>query len=212
MATDSTLPAELPSSGLLSFYDRLRRRIEVYCERRAGRLGRSTAEALLLVPDIFILLVRLALDPEVPKHQRTLIASALAYFVLPLDLFPEAMLGPLGFMDDLLLATGVLAQAFGGELEPWTSRHWSGSRNLREVLGDIGLTARSLIGESVSDRVDALLARYGVDLGEEPLPDREERSAPAEAWAMNEDWPASQPEEEDEPPASGFRSTDAEPL
>ena len=49
--------------------------------------------ALLLVPDVFILLVRLALDKDVPGSARAMIGGALAYFVLPFDLLPEAILG-----------------------------------------------------------------------------------------------------------------------
>src|SRR5262245_59645581 len=54
------------SSGLLSFYDRLREKILQAVEKRGGRLGEGAVRALLLVPDVFILLVRLSLDREVP--------------------------------------------------------------------------------------------------------------------------------------------------
>src|SRR4030095_9525361 len=64
-----TSGTDLPSSGLLSFYDRLRERILHAIEKREGRRGAKMTEgavrALLLVPDVFILLVRLALDKKV---------------------------------------------------------------------------------------------------------------------------------------------------
>jgi len=168
MQHDGDLPSDhLPSAGLLSFYDRLRDRMRAYCERRAGRLGAMGAETLLLVPDIFILLVRLSLDKEVPKQYRTLIASTLAYFVLPFDLFPEGLIGPLGYMDDLMLASGVLATAFGGDLAPHASRHWSGGRDLLEVLADVSATARAFLGDNTSARVQGTLARFGVVLEDE---------------------------------------------
>jgi len=159
--------ADLRRSGLLSFYDRLRGRMRAYCDRRAGRLGAACIEALLLVPDIFVLLVRLSLDKEVPKEYRTLIASTLAYFILPFDLFPEGLIGPLGFMDDLLLAAGVLATAFGGGLAPYAARHWSGGRGLLEVLADITATANAFLGDNTAARVQGALARFGVVLEDE---------------------------------------------
>jgi uncharacterized membrane protein YkvA (DUF1232 family) len=152
----------LPSKGLLSFYDYLRERIIRTVERRGGRMSEGTVRALLLVPDIFILLVRLALDKNVPKPARVLVGGALAYFVLPFDLFPEGILGPVGYMDDLVLATAVLAQAFGGDLEPYARKHWSGSEDLRVVLRDISESAHSLLGENLYERLKKLLRRRGI--------------------------------------------------
>ncbi|HEV8581656.1 MAG TPA: YkvA family protein [Thermoanaerobaculia bacterium] len=159
---------DLPSNGLLSFYDRLREKILHAIEKREGRRGAKLTEgavrALLLVPDVFILLVRLALDKNVPGSTRALIGGALAYFVLPVDLLPEALLGGVGYLDDLVLASAVLAQAFGGELEPYARRHWSGSEDLRVVLQDITEAAQSLLGQNLYDRLRRLLSRRGIDV------------------------------------------------
>jgi len=155
---------ELPSSGLLSFYDRLREAIFKVVEKRGGKLSEGTIRALMLVPDVFILLVRLALDKEVPGTSRALIGGAIAYFILPFDLLPEAILGPAGYLDDLVLATAVLAQAFGGDLEPYARKHWSGKEDLRIVLRDISETAQSLLGQNLYDRLRRLLSRRGVKL------------------------------------------------
>ena len=109
---------DLPSSGLLSFYDRLRERVIEAVETRGGRMAEGTLRALLLVPDVFILLVRLALDREVPASARMLIGGALAYFVLPMDLLPEALVGAGGFVDDLVIATAVLAHLWARRVLP----------------------------------------------------------------------------------------------
>ncbi len=159
----------LPSTGLLSFYDRLRQRVMRAVERRGGKLGHHAASTLLLVPDVFILMLRLALDREVPKATRATIASTLAYFVLPIDLMPEAVLGGAGFLDDLILALAVLAQSFGKELEPYAEKYWSGSQSLRSVLADVLPAADSLLGRSVYDRLRAMLAKSGIEV-EEPAP------------------------------------------
>ena len=159
---------ELPPRKLLSFYDRLRERIVKAIEKRrtksGGKLTEAAVHALLLVPDVFILLVRLALDKEVPASARALIGGALAYFVLPADLLPELILGGVGFLDDLILATAVLAQAFGGALEPYASKHWSGKEDLRVVIRDLTEASRSLLGESTYERLRKVLAKRGVKL------------------------------------------------
>jgi len=157
---------ELPSSGLLSFYDRLRERIIHSVEKRGGKLGDGAVRALLLVPDVFILLVRLALDKQVPGSTRAMIGGALAYFVLPADLLPEMILGGAGFLDDLVLAAAVLSQAFGGDLEPYARKHWSGAEDLRVVLKDISETAQSLLGQNLYDRLKRVMGRRGIELDE----------------------------------------------
>lgn len=158
--------SRLPSKGLLSFYDRLREKIIKAVEKRGGRMTEGALRALLLVPDIFILLARLALDKNVPKPTRALIGGTLAYFILPFDLFPEGLLGGVGFMDDLVLATAVLAQSFSGDLEPYARKHWSGSEDLRVVIRDITETAHSLLGENLFEKVKRLLHRRGIQVEE----------------------------------------------
>jgi uncharacterized membrane protein YkvA (DUF1232 family) len=150
---------------LLSFYDRLRERIVAWIAQRGGRLSGSAAKALLLVPDVFIFLVRLTLDREVPRSTRALIGGALAYYLLPLDFLPELLLGPVGFVDDLVLAVAVLGQAFGNELEPYSRKHWSGPEDLRVVLRDISTSAEQLLGHKVYDRLRRFLGRRGVEMG-----------------------------------------------
>lgn len=154
----------LPSTGLLSFYDRLRERIQRTLERRGGKLGPGVASTLLLVPDVFVLMLRLTLDREVPKKTRALLASTLAYFVLPIDLMPEGIIGPVGYLDDLVLALTVLSQAFSEELEAHAEKYWSGKESVRTVLGDVLGSAESLLGTSLYGRVRALLEKRGVEL------------------------------------------------
>lgn len=155
---------EAPTSRLLSFYDKLRARILAAVERRGGRLAQPTVRALLLVPDVFMLLVRLSLDRDVPAGARAMIGGALAYFVLPIDLFPEAVVGGVGYLDDLVLASAVLAHAFGGELEPHARRHWSGPEDVRRVISDVAAAAQGLLGQDLYERLKKVLSRRGIDL------------------------------------------------
>jgi len=166
LSVEVSFQRERPPSHdrMLSFYDALRAKIVRWVKRRGGRFSSGTTKALLVVPDVFILLVRLTLDREVPKPTRALIGGALAYFILPFDFLPEALLGPIGFTDDLVLAVAVLTQAFGGNLEPHARRHWSGSEDLRVVLRDISDSAEQLIGNRLYNRLRRFLGRRGVEM------------------------------------------------
>ena len=163
-ALDPFIEDELPSRGLLSFYDRLRARIVGFAERRGDKLGRRASEALLLVPDVFMLLVRLALDADVPQSTRLLLGGAIVYFVTPIDLLPEGFIGPIGYIDDLVLAVAVLSQAFGRELEDYSRKYWSGRQKIRVVFRDVLEASEALLGYNVYDRLKRVLAKRGVDL------------------------------------------------
>lgn len=155
---------ELRHHDLLRFYDRLRSRVLDTVERRAGKLPEDVIIALLLVPDIFILLVRLMLDKDVPRRARIMIGGALAYFISPIDLLPELILGPIGYLDDLVVGVAVVAQVFSGDLEPYARKHWTGRQDLHVVLHDISSAASSLLGPAVHARLMRLLARHGIAL------------------------------------------------
>ena len=155
----------LVSSGLLSFYDRLRERLTNGAQSRAGKTGRAVSEVLLLAPDLFILLARLSLDSQVPAGARRFIVGATVYFLTPVDLLPEAFVGPAGYLEDVVLAAALLSVALGPDLEPMAERYWSGSRRLRVVLRDVADVAYNVLGENLYSRLQRLLARRGVRLG-----------------------------------------------
>ena len=151
-----------PSERSLAAYDAVRERVARALARDDGRAG--VAEVLLAVPDVLILLIRLTLDNEVPGKTRAVVGAALAYFLVPTDLWPEVIVGGLGYADDVVLATAVLAHSFGNNLEHYAARHWSGSGELREALGKITGSARRLLSSRLDRRLSRTLARKGVEL------------------------------------------------
>lgn len=157
---------ELVSTGLLSSYDRLRGRLVEALERR-GRLGKTLSEPLMLAPDLLVLLVRLCLDPDVTPGSRQLIVGALAYFLTPVDLMPEAFIGVGGFLDDVVLASLVLSHSLDAEREPLAVKHWSGDQDLRVVLADVSTAGAALLGFNLYDRLKRFLAKRGVHVADD---------------------------------------------
>jgi hypothetical protein len=49
-------------------------------------------------------------------------------------------------------------------LEGFVDRYWSGDREIRRVLRDVGESARALLGPGVFGRLRQLLGRRGLDL------------------------------------------------
>ena len=84
------------------FYLQLRDKVSRWFEKNAEKKP-EYANYILLVPDFFYLLVRLTLDDRIPAVDKAKFAGVIAYFFSPIDFLPEALIGPLGYLDDLIL-------------------------------------------------------------------------------------------------------------
>ena len=130
------------------FYDRVRSSIQDYIDKKSGVLGK-TAEFLLLVPDVFILLWRLTTDRRVRGKDKVLVGTAIAYFILPFDLMPEALLGPIGYMDDLIFGVYVLNKIVKNTDAAVLREHWSGRDDVLEMIQKVLNAADSLVGDQI---------------------------------------------------------------
>jgi uncharacterized membrane protein YkvA (DUF1232 family) len=138
------------------FYRRLRGRIDTWLQSRAGRTYRF-ADHLLLLPDFVHLIIRLALDRRVPIELRTQTAAVLAYVMLPLDLIPEAVLGPVGFGDDLLLVALMVRRLLILVPEDVVLSHWAGPTGLMETIRRILDAAEEMVGSKVWQRLQRIV-------------------------------------------------------
>lgn len=126
------------------FYDRLRSTITATLERKGSSLGKAR-DFLLLVPDVFILLWRLANDKRVTGKNKVLLGSGLAYYLFPLDIMPEALIGPVGFVDDLVFAVYILNKMLSDTDEAILREHWSGSEDLLAMIRRVLASADGLV-------------------------------------------------------------------
>src|SRR4051794_24340030 len=137
-----------PPDRAQRFYDRIRTRIHSYVGRNGTVLGK-TAEYLLLVPDVFILLVRLLLDSRVTSKDKILLGSAVTYYVFPFDFIPEALVGPIGYLDDLVFGVYVLNRMLGNVDASVLREHWPGDTDVLESIQRVLNAADSLVSTNV---------------------------------------------------------------
>jgi uncharacterized membrane protein YkvA (DUF1232 family) len=155
---DSAEVDEVTPDRAARFYDRIRGTIGRYLEKRGRAVG-TAAEFLLLVPDVFILLWRLTTDSRVNKKHKVLLGSAVAYYILPFDLIPEAVVGPIGYLDDLVFGVIVLNKVLT-DTDPAVLRdHWSGRMDVLEAIRTVLGAAESLVGKEVLGRVKRMAGR-----------------------------------------------------
>jgi uncharacterized membrane protein YkvA (DUF1232 family) len=137
------------------YYDRIRERIRGFLESRA-HLDKS-AEYLLLVPDVFILLWRLVNDARVNAKNKLLLGSGLAYFFFPLDIIPEGLIGPAGYLDDLVLAVFMLNKILGDTDAAVLRHHWSGSEDVLAVITKVLNAADTLVGKDIFGKLKKVI-------------------------------------------------------
>jgi len=139
------------------FYDRIRGSIARYLEKRGGKVE-QTAEYLLLVPDVFMLLWRLVTDSRVNSKNKVLLGSAMAYYFFPLDFVPDIIPG-LGFLDDLVFAVYVLNRMLV-DTDPAIAReHWSGDEDVLSVIRRVLGAADTLVSKDFLGYVKKFVKR-----------------------------------------------------
>ena len=121
-------------------------------------LGKTT-EFLLLVPDVFILLWRLTTDSRVNGKDKVLLGSAVAYYVMPFDLIPEAIVGPIGYLDDLVLGVYVLNKILGSVDASIVREHWSGSEDVLDAIQRVLNAAESLVGTDLVGKIKKMIMK-----------------------------------------------------
>ncbi|MBN1425309.1 DUF1232 domain-containing protein [Candidatus Fermentibacteria bacterium] len=127
------------------YYQKLRRRIRMWFERKAER-SPTWAEYILFAPDLFHLLCKLMTDDDVPAKDKAKVAVAIAYFISPFELVPEGVVGPIGYIDDIALAAYVLDGIINNAGADVLRRHWAGEDDVLEVVQLILRRATSILG------------------------------------------------------------------
>lgn len=134
------------------FYLKIRKRITSWLNDNAN-MNYKWREYLLIVPDIFYLMVKLVQDPDVPQAKKIKLVSAIAYFISPIDVLPEAILGPIGYLDDLGIAAYVLNDLLNTIDPQIIKRNWVGDVDVLVLIKKILLNIDNILGKGIWDKV-----------------------------------------------------------
>lgn len=140
------------SDGHDDFYQKLRAKIKAWLKTKEGS-SHKWVNYLIWAPDLFHLLVKLSLDEEVPTKERAKVVAAIAYFVSPIDLLPEALLGPAGYVDDIAIAAYVLSSIVNHSGPERLRKHWAGETDVLVVIQAILKAADSMVGSGLWRRL-----------------------------------------------------------
>ena len=112
------------------FYDRLRARVA----SNAPGARSGIRDLLLFLPDLFVLLFRLAQDPRVPVGSKALALAGIGYVLSPIDLLPSFLFGPIGLVDDLFIVAASLARLIHYVHPDVVRSHWSGQGDALDAI------------------------------------------------------------------------------
>lgn len=137
------------------FYHKLRKTLRIWSGGEKARATRYL-DLILAGPDLFMLLVRLSRDRRVSRDDRIRLAGVVAYFVNPLDLVPEMVLGPPGLVDDIALAALVLHELLERTDPSIVREHWEGDVDVLELVRSILSVADMMLGGPIWRRLQAV--------------------------------------------------------
>ena len=138
------------------FYLKLRAIINDWLNSKAGEESKYS-EYLMFAPDIFYLLVKLSLDEEVRPIQKAKLLGTVAYFISPIDLLPEGLIGPAGYFDDLVLAAYTLNDIVNKTNPEIVKKLWPGDEDILIVIKKIIKAADNLLGSGILRKIKRLL-------------------------------------------------------
>jgi len=124
------------------FYDKLRKKVSKYCGKYS--------DIILLAPDLFMLLVRLMKDKRIPAEHKGFLAATIAYFISPIDIIPEALFGPFGYTDDIIITVIVLNKIINEVSEEVVVENWSGRGDILALIQNILTISRKIIGKNLN--------------------------------------------------------------
>ena len=131
------------------FYLKLRKKITAFLEKN----NTPYADMLLLAPDLFHLLVKLTMDERVPSKEKAKFIGVIAYFISPIDLLPEFLLGPIGYLDDIALSAYVLNNYINATDAQIVRELWAGDQDLLSSIKNILAVADKAIGSGLWKKI-----------------------------------------------------------
>ncbi len=99
---------------------------------------------LLFIPNMVLLCLRLLSDSRVPRAEKALVAGAIIYALIPLDLIPD-MIPFVGQIDDAYLISLTLLRLMHRSDPGILRQHWSGGGDIVDLIeAAVETTARLL--------------------------------------------------------------------
>ena len=144
--------------GDCNYLDNIRKQFDQWLSTENGQNHRY-CELLAYTPDLFELLCLLTYEQGVSDGSKATLSKAIAYFILPFDLIPEAVLGPAGYVDDIVISAFALRNVIENDGESAIHKCCKDkASNILRVIHDIDINAQGMVGENILNLLKEKLA------------------------------------------------------
>ena len=134
------------------FYQSFRKKMKWWEKSEDGKTNKYV-EILMFGPDLFHLLCKLVVDDNVSVTDKAKLGAAIAYFISPVDFVPEALMGPVGYVDDIAVAAFVLNSIINNTNPEIVKKHWAGEQDVLEVIKKIISIADNMVGSGIMKKI-----------------------------------------------------------
>lgn len=136
----------------------------------ALQASRRMKNLLLFIPNLVLLCARLLADKRVPKTEKALVAGAIIYALIPLDLIPD-MIPFVGQIDDAYLIALSLLRLAERTNPEIVREHWRGGGDVVELIGAMAMFAAKFLPKRIRRVLTAKVevASDNLDLIPKPL-------------------------------------------
>ena len=110
-------------------------------------------------PNLFKLLCDL-LDEDIDKEDRIKINAAISYYVVPMDVIPEEIYGPYGYIDDIFISVYVLKSLAEKYSYDFLQEAWDYDNDIEEVVEECYEKSLSSLTD---EQIEAILFYVGLD-------------------------------------------------
>lgn len=110
-------------------------------------------------PNLFKLLCDL-LDEDIDRESRLEINAAISYYVVPMDVIPEQIYGPYGYIDDIFISVYVLKRIAEKYSYDLLQEVWENDNDIKAVIDDCYEKSFDVLED---EQIEAILFYVGLE-------------------------------------------------
>ncbi len=116
-------------------------------------------DALLVLPDLVVLVLRLLRDGRVRPGDKAIAVLGIAYVLSPIDVLPEFLFGPIGLLDDALILALTVSRLVNRVHPDVVRAHWSGQGEVLDAIQRVSAWAERQVGGRLRGAIGRVLPR-----------------------------------------------------
>ncbi|MBM7560031.1 YkvA family protein [Marinitoga litoralis] len=124
------------------FYLKLRNSISNWLNKNRKS---NISEFILLAPDLFYFFWKILNEKNLHIDYKIKIGLYLSYFISPIDIIPEGIIGPTGFIDDVYIGLKLLNEILNNVPYEIIEKHWPGDINILNNISEIIMKINNVI-------------------------------------------------------------------